>query len=242
MSTDQRTGVLSIAVLLGALLACKSEEKKPEAVPTAAAAPAATPAKPAEPTPSTAPAATADKPSVDEKGIPAIPDGKSNPPTGAEWSAASEINTQDANSRAKGCFVKIVREWMKVHCEGDVRNVSDMEGIPKSSADYYESIQHGKMADFVIRLKKPATMKMKIHRKDNRASLFVNWPASKDRPVHVAFAQIKQDEEAAGANAVNKDDDDQAKKAKAGDQEAQRKCARGDKGACMQFCGEEKCN
>lgn len=183
---------LSALVLL-ALLACKSEEKAPP--PAATAAPVATQlAAPAVPpaAPTAAPAPAAEKPSVDEHGIPAIPDGKSNPPTVAEWSAASEINTQEANSRAKDCFTKIVREWLKVHCEGNVQSISDVEGVPKSSADYYESVQTGKMADFVIRLRKPATMKMRIHRDGNRASLFVNWPATKDRPVHVALAQIKE--------------------------------------------------
>jgi hypothetical protein len=88
--------------------------------------------------------------------------------------------------------MKIVREWLKVHCEGEIGAITDKDGIPKSSADYFDSIRPGKVADFVIRLKKPSTMKMRIHKGGSRASLFVNWPATSDRPVNVALAEIKE--------------------------------------------------
>jgi hypothetical protein len=44
----------------------------------------------------------------------------------------------------------------------------------------------------VFRLKKGRVTTLRIHRDGNRASLFINWPASKDRPVEVALAQIKE--------------------------------------------------
>jgi hypothetical protein len=183
-------GVGSVCALtLLALLACKQGDKE-EAKGAATAVATPTPAAPAA-TPAPTPTETAAL-DVDKKGIPLISSGRSNPPTVAEWSAARELNTQEANSRAKDCFMKIVREWLKVHCEGEIREVTDKDGIPKGAADYFDSIRPGKAADFVIRLKRPTTMKMRIHRNGNRASLFVNWPASADRPANVALSQIKE--------------------------------------------------
>ena len=187
-----KTASLGLVSVVIALLACKQNEKAAPA-PASAATQVAAPAPTPSPTPAeTATAETPAKPSVDEHGIPEIPSDRSNPPTVAEWSAAATVNTQGANSQAQDCFMKIVREWIKVHCEGDVKSISDKDGLPRSGADYYESIKPGKMADFVFRLKKGRTTKMRIHRDGDRASLFINWPASKDRPVHVALAQIKE--------------------------------------------------
>ncbi len=185
-----KTASLGLSVVVFALLACKQEEAP---TPAPASAQTAAPTPTATPTPAETPTAAApERPSVDENGIPPIPDGRSNPPTVAEWSAAATVNTQGANSQAQDCFMKIVREWIKVHCEGDVQSISDKDGLPRSNADYFEAIKLGKAADFVFRLKKGRAMKMRIHRTGNRASLFINWPASKDRPVHVALAQIKE--------------------------------------------------
>lgn len=186
-----RAGFVECLLLLAVLLACKQEESSSSASPSAR--PAAEPVPPSPPPPAAEPPAQPTAAvEVDAKGIPAIPDGRSNPPTVAEWSAAPNVNTQETNSQAKDCFMKIVREWLKVHCEGDIRSISDQEGLPKSNADLYQSVVDGKFADFVIRMKKGDTLKMRIHRDGNRASLFVNWPGGKDRPVHVAMAQIKE--------------------------------------------------
>ncbi len=180
---------LGIGLVVVALLACK--DKKQDAPAPVATSAAAAPVDPPAPTaPAAAPAAAA--PDVDAKGIPAIPDGRSNPPSVAEWSAGTSVNTQGANSQAQDCSMKIVREWIKVHCEGKVKSISDKQGLPASSADYFDSIQLGKFADFVFRLKKGRTTQMRIHRDGNRASLFINWPAAKDRPVNIALAQIKE--------------------------------------------------
>jgi hypothetical protein len=106
-----RTTVVAAALLVGALLACKKEEKKesaPAPTPAPAAETATAPAAPAAET-AAAPAKAADDP------IPDIPSGRSNPPSVSEWSAAAEVNTQGANARPDDCFMKIVREWLKVH-------------------------------------------------------------------------------------------------------------------------------
>ncbi len=141
-----------------------------------------------------APAAAAEKeaPSaaaVDEKGIPLIPSGRSKPPTVAEWSAAPEVSTQEVNSRPAGCFMKIVREWLKVHCEGEVTGTDKMTEFGKEHADFFQSIKLGKSADFVVRLRQGRVQKLHICHLNDRASLFVNWPAGRDRPIHVALGK-----------------------------------------------------
>ncbi len=171
------------------LLACKQgSESNSGSAPKASATTAQTTLSPTAP----APTAAAPAVNVDSNGIPAIPVDKSNPPTVAEWSAAREVNTQGANSQAKDCSMKIVREWLKLHCEGDIQSISDKDGFPKSQGSYFESISIGKFADFVFRIRKGDGMKMRIHRDGNRASFFLSWPGSKDRPANVALAQLKE--------------------------------------------------
>ncbi len=123
------------------------------------------------------------------KGIPAIPDGRSKPPSVAEWTDAAEVNTQEPNSRPDKCFTKVVREWLKVHCDGNVLGIEAMEAFGKQNADYFYSIRPGKAADFVVRLKRSKTQKLRICRDPGNATLFVNWPAAEDRPVHIALGK-----------------------------------------------------
>jgi hypothetical protein len=135
-----------------------------------------------------APAATAPAPAADGP-IPAIPDGRSDPPTSAEWSAAKNVNTQGANSWPEDCTSKIVREWLQVNCTGKITGYEKMENFGKLHADYFESILPGKLASFVLRMKKGKTQSVRICREKDRASLFVNWPTTKDRPIHVALGK-----------------------------------------------------
>jgi hypothetical protein len=123
------------------------------------------------------------------KGIPEIPEGRSKPPSVAEWSSAAEVNTQEPNSRPNECFTKVVREWLKVHCDGNVLGIEAMENFGKQNADYFHSLRPGKAADFVVRLKRGKTQKLRICRDPGNATLFVNWPAAEDRPVHIALGK-----------------------------------------------------
>jgi hypothetical protein len=134
--------------------------------------------------PAAAPASTSGA-----KGIPEIPEGRSKPPSVAEWSSAAEVNTQEANSRPDECFTKVVREWLKVHCDGNVIGIEAMESFGTQNSDYFSSVRPGKAADFVVRLKKGKTQKLRICRDPGNAALFVNWPAAEDRPVHIALGK-----------------------------------------------------
>ena len=120
-------------------------------------------------------------------GIPAIPEGTSAPPTVAEWSAAADINQANANSKPRDCAVKIVREWMKIHCDGNVKSVEKVEGFNKEGSDFFKSITVGKSADYVARLKKGGSFKMRILRDPQSTTLFVNWPGGSDRPSTVVM-------------------------------------------------------
>ncbi|MEZ4371164.1 MAG: hypothetical protein R3B07_10080 [Polyangiaceae bacterium] len=179
-----KTTTLSLSILVLALLACK-EEKKAEPAPTAATAAAPAPT----PTETAAPAASEEE-KKDESPIPDIPEGRSKPPTVAEWKAATNINTQEVNSQPDKCFMRIVREWLKVNCEGDVQGFTGMENFGNEMADYFQSVKPGKVADFVVRLRKGKTLKLRIQRgKEGEAVLFVNWPIGEEKPTIVALGR-----------------------------------------------------
>jgi hypothetical protein len=85
--------------------------------------------------------------------------------------------------------MKVMREWLRVSCHGDVVGYEKMENFGTKNGDYFEMIKPDNLASFVVRLKRGKTQSVRICRKKDRASLFVNWPASKDRPVHVALGR-----------------------------------------------------
>jgi hypothetical protein len=147
--------------------------------------PAAT--APAEPTGGSAPAPAAA--AADDGPVPAIPEGQSNPPVGDEWSGARAVNTQAKSSWPPDCTMKILREWLQVNCTGKILGYEKMENFGRPQVDYFESIDPPRIASFVVRLKKGKTLGLRICRDDARASLFVNWPGGKDRPVHVALGR-----------------------------------------------------
>jgi hypothetical protein len=119
---------------------------------------------------------------------PDVPTGTSAPPTVAEWSAAAEINTVGANSKPKDCSMKMVREWLKVNCTGNIREVTNREGFGRNGVDSFDKIIPGKVADLVVRVKKGGAIKARILRNnESGASLFVNWPSQLDKPSIVAL-------------------------------------------------------
>lgn len=178
----QRTTIAAIPLVLAALLACKEEKAPPQPV---AVATAPTPAETAAPTP----AATEEPAPAKEDPIPDIPEGRSKPATVKEWSEAKNINTQEANSQPDKCFMRIVREWLKINCEGDIQGTSGMENFGTELGDYFQSVKPGKVADFVVRLRKGKTMKLRIQRTEGEAVLFVNWPVGEPKPTIIALGR-----------------------------------------------------
>lgn len=146
--------------------------KAPEAAPPAAKAPEGAPAM-------AAPGAGQEAPAVSE--------GKSAPPTVAEWEAAPSANTVGANSAPRDCVLKVVREWLKVNCQGNIKEVTNMDGFGVKGVDYFELVTPGKVADFVVRLKKGQAVKARIIREGQSASLFVNWPSQSAKPSIIAL-------------------------------------------------------
>lgn len=187
----------------GSITGCRKDEpmntSSSASAKAAASAPAAPSAEPAKaepaPAPSISPAASATTAPEPESPIPDIPEGRSKPPTVREWAEASELNTQEPNSQAENCQMKVVREWLKVYCHGDVTAFSDMTEFGEKSRDYFVSLRKGKSADFVVRLRPGKTQKLKIQRNDAReAVLYVSWPHDKPKPAHVALGRGKPPE------------------------------------------------
>ncbi|MEM1030302.1 MAG: hypothetical protein AAGN82_08130 [Myxococcota bacterium] len=166
------------------------EEKKAEAKSDGTAKPAvATP----EASASAAPSASAE--AVDVacgalNEIPAIPGGSSTPPTQEEWSGACAVNTQGANSHPDDCEMKVMREWLRVSCRGKYYKVQNRENFGAKGVDYFEMLKPNEIISYTLKLKKDRNQKVRFCRTDNkRASLFVSWPSSSPKPLHLALAR-----------------------------------------------------
>lgn len=199
--TTMRGATAALVVMIAALLACKQEDQNSSAEPAAGKATTTAAANTAAP-----PAAASGSEDTEKKAapqvfvnappkqkgvsdIPAIPTTNSDPPKGKEWDQGVEVNTQAANSRPADCVMHVLREWLSIYCSGDVTGFEKMENFGREGFDYYMSIRKGKHAHIVLRMKKGRSQKIRICRKDNRASLFVSWPSGSGQPRHVALGK-----------------------------------------------------
>lgn len=188
--------IISLAFMT-ALVSCRPETNKDESVATASAKAKGdkAPDKPAKPEKKAAPkprVTPEDRPAVAEKEspVPDIPEGRSRPPSVQEWQAADPINTQEPNSQPENCEMKVVREWLKIYCHGNVSEYSEMSGFGEEHKDYFAALRKGKSADFVVRLRQGKTLKLKVRYADEpEAVLFVSWPAKEPKPVHIALGR-----------------------------------------------------
>ncbi|MBK7585107.1 MAG: hypothetical protein IPI67_33575 [Myxococcales bacterium] len=251
----QRGALMMTLVLTLALLACKKGNEG-DTKPTTTATPEATGATAAPPG-ATATPAVGKPPSFKVGDVPEIPSEKSNPPQGAEWNQGVAVNTQGANSRGKRCSMFVLREWLNIYCTGKVIGYEKKEDFGQINVDYYEKIVAGKYASFVIRLKKGHYPKIRICREKDRASLFVNWPPTKDKPMHVAlgagpecdgsdwgvgYGKKGGDSMKAKAGADDSDDDAYMQQLKDNDERAAKACSAGDTEACWTYCGAANCS
>jgi hypothetical protein len=132
--------VLPAVLAFAALLACKSEETKPESPPApvtaATTAPVATSATPA-PTESAAAARQETR-----TGLPIPTEGTSKPPSVAEWGAVGEITVR--HSTPLNCETKLVREWLRVSCRTGGKGPYLIEGVKLTGGK-----DHGGIPPFV---------------------------------------------------------------------------------------------
>ncbi len=136
--------------------------------------------------------------------IPEIPSEQSNPPQGAEWKQGVEVNTQQSNSQPDKCTVRVLREWVQVTCREDYESYEALENFGTKGRDYFASAIPNKVVDFVFRLRKGKAQSARICGEKSQATLFVNWPAEKDRPTHIALGK--------GAKCEEKKDQDEEEK------------------------------
>ena len=138
--------------------------------------------------------------------IPPIPTERSNPPKGNEWKQGVEVNTQQSNSQPDKCSLRVLREWAQVTCRDDYTGYEAMQNFGTEGQDYFVSVKPNKVVDFVFRLRKGKAQSVQICGEKAKATLFVNWPAEKDRPTHIALGK--------GAKCKGEKDDDQEGKKK----------------------------
>ena len=65
---------------------------------------------------------------------PSIPTEASKPPKVTEWPGAQRVRLTRKGPQAAGCHALLVREWMRLRCEGDVFALSLLGGTPEGIA------------------------------------------------------------------------------------------------------------
>jgi len=120
--------------------------------------------------------------------IPDVPTDRSKPPQAKEWGASREINTAPPSERATGCSMHVVREWLKVHCDGKVLGYDELEGLGGRGADYFDEVTLGQAADFVLRMRSGVSSRLRFQRQEGNATMVVSWPAGAAKPVSVALS------------------------------------------------------
>ena len=121
--------------------------------------------------------------------VPSIPTAPSNPPQGTEWKQGVAVNTQQSDSQPDKCTVRVLREWVQVTCRDDYASYEGIENFGTKGRDYFASALPNKVVDLVFRLRKGKAQKARICGEKAQATLFVNWPAEKDRPTHIALGK-----------------------------------------------------
>jgi hypothetical protein len=125
-----------------------------------------------------------------DKSIPDIPSDRSQPPTIDEWKTGTAVNSQEKNSRPDKCELKIVREWLKIKCEGDVLGINDLDGFGAEGTDHFKAHNEGKFADIVVRLKEGQALSTRILRgAEGDAALFTHWPKGAKKPYIIALGR-----------------------------------------------------
>lgn len=122
--------------------------------------------------------------------VPLIPQEKSDPPKSEDWEKAAEVNTQHEHGIAKECSMKVVREWVRVFCRGEILGYQDLTEFGKKSVDHFVSVKESSLS-FVGRIKQGPRQFLRVCRESDRAALAVYWPPGKDRPEHIALGDGK---------------------------------------------------
>jgi hypothetical protein len=125
-----------------------------------------------------------------DKTLPDIPSDRSAPPTIEEWNKGTVVNSQEKNSRPDKCEMKIVREWLRISCQGDVLGINDLDGFGAEGTDHFKHFEEGKLASIVVRLKEGQALSTRIPRgAEGDAALFTHWPKGAKKPYIIALGR-----------------------------------------------------
>jgi hypothetical protein len=120
--------------------------------------------------------------------VPAVPTSPSSPPTAAEWASAIEVNGAEEGKRATNCSMKLLREWVKIRCEGDIKDASPDMNLWHDDKDkgklWFEEHKYPDFGELTLRISPGMNMGAVFQRKDktDSARFFFDWPKGADRP------------------------------------------------------------
>jgi hypothetical protein len=175
---------VALATLAGTTACDGNPQKQQEATVAQTIDSKSTPAPP--PTPQAEP----------EKSQPAAPPPKIKehwgPYSQEEWMRAPEVNTQGASTQAEHCDMRTKGDWLRVECTGELLGQELMSNFGKEGEDYFLTIEQGRRALLILKMKKGPQQTIRLCSKGLRASLLVSWPRAKERPVHMALSRGRE--------------------------------------------------
>ena len=176
-----------VLLTIAALSACdKSQETTPA---PAASPPKALPAAPSAPPPSASVAASA-APSA-KPALPAVPLERSKPPTKPEWDAAEKVNTAPKEDQSKQCWMKSVREWVRLECLGhESAHLIYTEELGSKGSDWLNPDAGAFILIFRMRPGHDIRAKLGITSRRQGPFLRVSWPEGSDRPSELSLSDV----------------------------------------------------
>jgi hypothetical protein len=153
------------------------------------AAPSVTPA-PALSSTSAVPAATGEPPPP-EPAIPAIPIERSKPPTKKEWDSALKINTAPESEHHPSCWLKQMREWVRMECLGtESGSLAWSEELGSKDSDWFNPEDTGAFI-LIVRMRQTFDTRARINHTAlrNGSYLRMDWSAGGDRPKEISLSR-----------------------------------------------------
>ena len=119
---------------------------------------------------------------------PEIPTDRSKPPTKPEWKAGNDLNTAAKSDQDKLCWMKQVREWLRVECVGNIgMSIAYAQELGARKSDWF---QPDGTPILIVRMRKGHDLRAAIYEHAPKMTyLRANWPADSDRPTEVSLGR-----------------------------------------------------
>ena len=121
--------------------------------------------------------------------IPDVPPKSSSRPAEADWLAAPEVNTAPRGRTPKGCTVRMLRDWVKLHCIKGQNpkhppDILSPQGFGTPNVDFFWVSWSPASSWLEFRLRKGTTQHAQLDL--DVGSFHVEWPESSPKPTIIS--------------------------------------------------------